>query len=424
METIRTAVVVKATGSRYMLHDLASQATVEGRLRGRLRLSGSRSTSPVVVGDIVDYEPELPTGTETAGDGTGRAAPGTAGNEAGSRAAGGGAGAAGVPGKSCTSGTVVALHPRRNYIIRRASNLSKESHIIAANIDQALLVVSLVRPATNSEFIDRFLVTAGAYHIPAAILLNKSDLYTTGELQQERARFIETYTRAGYDVVELSASRGEVLRINPGRPGDGRSGDPTGRGNGSGAVSAGDGPEDALWRGERQETRAEDASGIGGDADSGNGAEASVMSGMGMEPLLERLRDRVTLLSGNSGVGKSTLIRAIDPSLEVRVGEVSDAHHKGRHTTTFSEMYPLAEGGWLIDTPGIKGFGLIDLDGAEIARYFPELFRLAPGCSYYNCTHTHEPGCAVKEALARGEVSLSRYESYLKLLDDDEKYRR
>lgn len=423
METIRTAVVVKATGSRYMLHDLASQATVEGRLRGRLRLSGSRSTSPVVVGDIVDYEPELPAGTETAGDGTGRAAPGTAGNEAGSRAAGG-AGAAGVPGKSCTSGTVVALHPRRNYIIRRASNLSKESHIIAANIDQALLVVSLVRPATNSEFIDRFLVTAGAYHIPAAILLNKSDLYTTGELQQERARFIETYTRAGYDVVELSASRGEVLRINPGCPGDGRSGDPTGRGNGSGAVPAGDGPEDVLWREERQETRAEDASGIGGDADSGNGAEASVMSGMGMEPLLERLRDRVTLLSGNSGVGKSTLIRAIDPSLEVRVGEVSDAHHKGRHTTTFSEMYPLAEGGWLIDTPGIKGFGLIDLDGAEIARCFPELFRLAPGCSYYNCTHTHEPGCAVKEALSRGEVSLSRYESYLKLLDDDEKYRR
>ena len=392
METIRTAVVVKATGSRYMLHDLASQATVEGRLRGRLRLSGSRSTSPVVVGDIVDYEPELPAGIETAGDGTGRTAPGTEGDGTGGRAAGG-AGAAGVPGKSCTSGTVVALHPRRNYIIRRASNLSKESHIIAANIDQALLVVSLVRPATNSEFIDRFLVTAGAYHIPAAILLNKSDLYTTGELQQERARFIETYTRAGYDVVELSASRGEVLRINPARA-------------------------------RRQKTRTEATSGLGGDADSGSGAGTSVMSGMGTEPLLERLRDRVTLLSGNSGVGKSTLIRAIDPSLEVRVGEVSDAHHKGRHTTTFSEMYPLAEGGWLIDTPGIKGFGLIDLDGAEIARYFPELFRLAPGCSYYNCTHTHEPGCAVKEALSRGEVSLSRYESYLNLLDDDEKYRR
>ena len=345
METIRTAVVVKATGSRYMLHDLASQATVEGRLRGRLRLSGSRSTSPVVVGDIVDYEPELPAGIETAGDGTGRTAPGTEGDGTGGRAAGG-AGAAGVPGKSCTSGTVVALHPRRNYIIRRASNLSKESHIIAANIDQALLVVSLVRPATTSEFIDRFLVTAGAYHIPAAILLNKSDLYTTGELQQQRARIIETSTRAGYAVVELSASRGEVLRINPARA-------------------------------RRQETRTEATSGLGGDADSGSGAGTSVMSGMGTEPLLERLRDRVTLLSGNSGVGKSTLIRAIDPSLEVRV-----------------------------------------------ARYFPELFRLAPGCSYYNCTHTHEPGCAVKEALSRGEVSLSRYESYLKLLDDDEKYRR
>lgn len=376
METIRTAVVVKATGSRYMLHDLASQATVEGRLRGRLRLSGSRSTSPVVVGDIVDYEPELPAGIETAGDGTGRTAPGTEGDGTGGRAAA-------VPGRPAYRENPV--RPERSWRCTRgattssaARRTSRRSHTSSRRTSTRLCwwCRSSVRLRTAS-FIDRFLVTAGAYHIPAAILLNKSDLYTTGELQQQRARFIETYTRAGYDVVELSASRGEVLRINPARA-------------------------------RRQETRTEATSGLGGDADSGSGAGTSVMSGMGTEPLLERLRDRVTLLSGNSGVGKSTLIRAIDPSLEVRVGEVSDAHHKGRHTTTFSEMYPLAEGGWLIDTPGIKGFGLIDLDGAEIARYFPELFRLAPGCSYYNCTHTHEPGCAVKEALSRGEVSLSR----------------
>ncbi len=418
MRTVRTAVVIKATGSHYILHDIASKITVDGRLRGRMRLNGSRSTSPVVVGDIVDYEFEPlsenkktrgemknPVRGETAMPGCQRKRDRAA---VGDVVTGGELSVQTTPkeetckgleeadiygtdglGRPC--GTVVALHPRRNYIIRRASNLSKESHIIAANIDQALLVVSLIHPATSYEFIDRFLVTAEAYHIPATILLNKSDLYTTGDLKEQLGRFIGIYTHAGYDVIELSASRGEVSRVTHGH----------------------------VWP---QKEREEEIS--GSKADSENGRETSAVSGMGMKPLLDRLHNRVTLLSGNSGVGKSTLIRAIDPSLEVRVGEVSEAHQKGRHTTTFSEMYPLVDGGWLIDTPGIKGFGLIDFDGAEIARYFPELFRLSPNCSYYNCTHTHEPGCAVKEALSRGGVSLSRYESYLKLLDNDEKYRR
>ena len=348
METIRTAVVVKATGSRYMLHDLASQATVEGRLRGRLRLSGSRSTSPVVVGDIVDYEPELPAGIETAGDGTGRTAPGTEGDGTGGRAAGG-AGAAGVPGKSCTSGTVVALHPRRNYIIRRASNLSKESHIIAANVDQALLMATLRSPETATEFVDRFLVTCEAYKVPVTILLSNIDLQDP----QAVADFHAVYESAGYRVMEVSSATGE----------------------GVGAVH-------------------------------------------------ELLKGRTTLVSGNSGVGKSTLIRAIDPSLDIRTGEISESHHKGRHTTTFSTMYPLAEGGAVIDTPGIKGFGLIDIDDAELWHYFPEMMRTAPDCRFYNCTHTHEPGCAVVEAVERGQIAYPRYESYLKILDEDEKYRK
>lgn len=371
---MRTAIVIKATGSCYTLHDLASQTTVEARLRGKMRLSGSRSTSPVVVGDIVDYEPEQPFDEQPATTATGSAVNPAAQAETSSQSSS----------SSRTTGTILSLHPRRNYIIRRASNLSKESHIIAANIDRAFLVVSLVHPATNNEFIDRFLVTAEAYHIPVTILLNKSDLYVTPELEQQRDEFITTYTHAGYDVIELAAAHGDVLRFWGGRVFD------------------------------ETNARAGEACGL----------EIGVSVGEGLAPLRKLFRDNVNLLSGNSGVGKSTLIRAIDPTLDVRVGEVSDAHHKGKHTTTFSEMYPLQEGGWLIDTPGIKGFGLIDFDGAEIARYFPELFHLAPGCTYYNCTHTHEPGCAVKEALERGEVSPSRYESYLKLLEDDEKYRR
>ena len=305
MESRFTATVVRATGSWYdVLHD---GAMLRCRIRGKLRLKGVRSTNPVVVGDEAVCEAD---------------------------------------GGDCV---IVDIVPRRNYVIRRASNLSKESHIIAANVDQALLMVTLRSPETPKEFADRFLVTCEAYKVPAAILLSKIDLQDAEAVAEIRA----VYEGAGYRVLEVSAKEGR-----------------------------------------------------------------------GVEEVRKLLAGRTTLVSGNSGVGKSTLIQTIDPSLDIRTGEISDSHHKGRHTTTFSTMYPLAEGGAVIDTPGIKGFGLLDIDDAELWHYFPEMMRVAPGCRFYNCTHTHEPGCAVVEAVKAGEIAWSRYESYLKILDDDEKYRK
>lgn len=301
-----TATVVRATGSWYdVLHD---GETVRCRLRGRLRLKGVRSTNPVVVGDEVACE------ADEGGD-----------------------------------YVIADILPRRNYVIRRASNLSKESHIIAANVDQALLMASLRSPETPTEFVDRFLVTCEAYKVPVTILLSKLDLQDAEAVAEFRA----VYEGAGYRVLEVS-----------------------------------------------------------------------VREGRGVEEVRELLAGRTTLVSGNSGVGKSTLIQAIDPSLDIRTGEISESHHKGRHTTTFSTMYPLAGGGAVIDTPGIKGFGLIDIDEAELWHYFPEMMRVAPACRFYNCTHTHEPGCAVTEAVKAGEIAWPRYESYLKIRDEDEKYRK
>ena len=301
-----TATVVRATGSWYdVLHD---GETVRCRIRGRLRLKGVRSTNPVVVGDEVACE------ADEGGD-----------------------------------YVIADILPRRNYVIRRASNLSKESHIIAANVDQALLMASLRSPETPTEFVDRFLVTCEAYKVPVTILLSKLDLQDAEAVAEFRA----VYAGAGYRVLEVS-----------------------------------------------------------------------VREGRGVEEVRELLAGRTTLVSGNSGVGKSTLIQAIDPSLDIRTGEISESHHKGRHTTTFSTMYPLAGGGAVIDTPGIKGFGLIDIDEAELWHYFPEMMRVAPACRFYNCTHTHEPGCAVTEAVKAGEIAWPRYESYLKIRDEDEKYRK
>ena len=301
-----TATVVRATGSWYdVLHD---GETVRCRIRGRLRLKGVRSTNPVVVGDEVACE------ADEGGD-----------------------------------YVIADILPRRNYVIRRASNLSKESHIIAANVDRALLVVTLRAPETATEFVDRFLVTCEAYKVPVTILLSKLDLQDAEAVAEFRA----VYEGAGYRVLEVS-----------------------------------------------------------------------VREGRGVEEVRELLAGRTTLVSGNSGVGKSTLIQAIDPSLDIRTGEISESHHKGRHTTTFSTMYPLAGGGAVIDTPGIKGFGLIDIDEAELWHYFPEMMRVAPACRFYNCTHTHEPGCAVTEAVKAGEIAWPRYESYLKIRDEDEKYRK
>ena len=301
-------VVLRATGSLYEV--LLGERTVSCRIRGRLRLKGVRSTNPVVVGDIVRCE------------------------------------------RDETGETVIAdVEPRRNYIIRRASNLSKESHIIAANLDQALLVATLFSPETAPEFIDRFLVTCEAYKVPVTILLAKADLARTAP--EAMAAFHDTYERAGYRVIDVSATEGD-----------------------------------------------------------------------GVDAVRDLLRGRTTLLSGNSGVGKSTLVAAVERTAEVRTAEISRSHHKGRHTTTISTMYPLSEGGYIIDTPGIKGFGLIDIDDAELAHYFPEMMRWLPECRYYNCSHTHEPDCAVIEAVERGDIALSRYESYLKILDEDDKYRK
>ena len=300
--------VVRSTGSWYEV--LNGSERVQCRIRGKLRLKGVRSTNPVVVGDVVRCEAD----------------------EQGEY-------------------VISAIEPRRNYIIRRASNLSKESHIIAANIDQALLVATLFSPETATEFIDRFLVTCEAYKVPVTILLAKIDLARQNPEAVEE--FHAIYESAGYRVIDVSATQGE-----------------------------------------------------------------------GVDTVRDMLRGRTTLLSGNSGVGKSTLVAAVEPGLDIRTGEISQSHHKGKHTTTFSTMYPLAEGGYIIDTPGIKGFGLIDIEDAELAHYFPEMMRYLPDCRFYNCSHTHEPHCAVVEAVKNGEIAYSRYESYLKIMDEDDKYRK
>ena len=300
--------VIRATGSWYEVEHEGER--LRCRIRGRLRLRGARSTNPVVVGDTVFCE------CDDKGE-----------------------------------WTICDIAPRRNYIIRRASNLSKESHIIAANIDRAMIVATIAEPVTATEFIDRFLITCEAYKVPVTILLAKCDPPDANP--QEAAEFHRTYESAGYEVIDLST-----------------------------------------------------------------------VDGRGVERVRGMLDGCTTPLSGNSGVGKSTLVRTIDPSLDIRTGEISESHRKGRHTTTFSTMYPIGSDGYIIDTPGIKGFGLIDIEDHELWHYFPEMMRVAADCKFYNCTHTHEPGCAVVRAVECGEIAYSRYESYLKILDDDDKYRK
>lgn len=304
-------IVVSSTGIVVYVRNIDSGEICECSIRGKLRLKGVRSTSPVVVGDVVEYE--------------------------------------------LTDDNYYAISdvmPRENYVIRKSPNLSKESHIIASNIDQAALVLTLFSPKTNREFIDRFTVCCHAYKIPVTLVLNKIDLASTKpEMLQE---FRDIYTLAGYPILEVSATTGE-----------------------------------------------------------------------GMDSLLDMLKDKVTLLSGNSGVGKSTIIKNIIPESDVRIGEISTYHSKGKHTTTFSKMYALeGQDGYIIDTPGIKGFGLIDVESNELYRYFPDLMKYSSDCQYYNCTHTHEPGCNVVKSIEEGLISISRYESYLKLMDEEkDKYR-
>jgi ribosome biogenesis GTPase len=306
MELLK-GIVIKSTGSRYRVLDESGNIH-ECVLRGRFRVSGVRTTNPVAVGDRVTFDP--------------------------------------------AESLIKTISPRRNYIIRKASNLSRESQVIAANIDQALLLVTVRMPATPVEFIDRFLATAEAYRIPVILLINKTDLY--GDEEMEQALRIKTvYEEIGYRVMLISATE---------------------------------------------------------DKDLGE-----------LEGLL---RDRTTLLSGNSGVGKSTLLNRLNPSLSLRTASISEYHEQGRHITTFPEMHPLPDGGYVIDTPGIRGFGVIDFDRREIYHFFPEIFRIARECRFHNCLHLDEPGCAVREAVAGDRIELWRYKSYLSmLLEDNEKYR-
>lgn len=310
--------IIRNTGSHYVaLTDDGRE--VAAKVKGNFRIKGIRTTNPVAVGDRVELRPsEAPD----------------------------------------TPAFITAIEPRTNYIIRRSSNLSKEAHIIAANIDTAFLIATLAHPVTSTTFIDRFLATAEAYGIRAVLVINKIDLL---EEEEEGRELIDAvallYRSIGYDVVEVSAR-------------DGR----------------------------------------------------------GTDQLLPMMTGRISLLSGNSGVGKSTLINRLIPGLDLRTAEISAVHDTGMHTTTFSEMFRLPgdDGGWIIDTPGVKGFGTVDFAREEVAHFFPEIFRAGHDCRYGNCTHIHEPGCAVREALDRHEIAMSRYNSYLSILEDssEDKYRK
>ena len=303
--------VVKNTGSWYTVLTDDGQL-IESKVKGNLRLKGIRSTNPVAVGDRV----ELVANAE-----------GTA--------------------------FITAIEDRRNYIIRRSQNLSKQSHIIAANVDQAFLVVTVDFPQTSTTFIDRFLASAEAYRVPVVLVFNKTDLLDADLLRYQQM-MMALYENIGYHCVAISAETGE-----------------------------------------------------------------------GIEALRPLLQQKITLLSGNSGVGKSTLINRLVPDANLRTAEISDAHHTGQHTTTFSEMISLPDGGWLIDTPGIKGFGTFDMEPEELTSYFPEIFRFSKDCRFSNCTHTHEPGCAVLQALEDHFIAQSRYQSYLSMMEDKDgsKYR-
>ena len=314
--TIRgEATVVKHTGSHYLLSCLPAWNLFPAVLRGKIRLKGSTSTNPVAVGDRVSYEAQ----DENI---------------------------------SLESPAVItAVHPRNNYLIRKSTNLSRQEHIIAANLDMAFIVATIDFPEIKLPFLDRILVTCEVYNIPATIVLNKVDLYRETHAEMLEA-FHNIYEGAGYKVMEVSALIGE-----------------------------------------------------------------------GVGELREACKDSLSLFCGVSGVGKSSLIKALDPELDPKVGEISDAHLQGKHTTTFYEMYPLSSGGFIIDTPGLRSFGLVELAKEEIALYFPEMHRASENCRFSPCTHTHEPGCAVKEAVEEGLISYERYSSYLGMLDDESKYR-
>ncbi len=309
---MKEGVVIKSTGSWYTVKPHNGGNPVQCKIKGRFRLDDIKSTNPVAVGDKVSFSVDSTSG----------------------------------------SGLIEEILPRQNFIVRRASNLSKQTQILASNIDQAILVATINYPVTTPVFIDRFLASTEAYDIPTNIIFNKTDRYDqfhTDYLNE----ITDLYQSIGYKVMAVSAKEGKNL-----------------------------------------------------------------------DKVKELLKDRVSLLAGHSGVGKSTLVNQIEPSLNLKTGKISEHHQTGKHTTTYAEMHPLSFGGFIIDTPGIRGFGLFNIEKEELAHYFREIFKHSKNCRFHNCTHLHEPGCAVKEALEKGDITQSRYNSYVSiLLNRNEKYR-
>lgn len=304
-------IVIKSTGSRYRIL-YGNGNIVECTIRGKFRVRELRATNPVAVGDNVLFDFE----------------------------------------KDRNSGIITEVLDRKNYILRKASNLSKQTQVLAANIDQAFLMITIILPETPMEFIDRFLMTAEAYRVPANIIINKTDIYGESELKKME-QVVSIYERIGYDCLRVSL---------------------TGR--------------------------------------------------TGIDILREKMKDKISLLAGNSGVGKTTLLNVLEPSLNLKTGELSDYHKQGKHITTFPEMHKMPFGGFVIDTPGIRGFGVVDMDRNEIYHFFPEIFRISEKCRFYNCLHLDEPGCEVRKAVESGIIDPVRYRSYVNILEDENsKYR-
>lgn len=357
-----SGMVIRNTGSSFGVLTPGGRL-VDCRIKGTFRLKGIRTTNPVAVGDRVQIAVNT--------DGT---------------------------------AYITDIDPRTNYIIRRASNLSKEASILAANVDQACLIVTLAHPVTSTTFIDRFLATAEAYRVPAVIVINKVDLLDSDETEEPGSEADDSIAAAGREVLQIASVQTVGTEEVLSRDED----------EGSGEEEL---PEHELLDAVSYLYRS-----IGYKV-----LHISARTGEGVDELRELLKGKITLVSGNSGVGKSTLINRIIPGLDLRTAEISQVHDTGMHTTTFSEMFPLPDGeGWIIDTPGVRGFGTIEFDRYETSHFFPEIFKLSPQCRYGNCTHTHEPHCAVREALFDHRIAQSRYSSYLSILADsaDDKYRK
>ena len=310
--TLKKGLVIKSTGSWYSVKDSETGKLVSCNIRGKLRIQGIKSTNPVAVGDMVEYDIS----------------------------------------ENYETGVIKNVLDRKNYIVRKSTKLSKQTQILAANIDQAVLMVTIAYPETYTIFIDRFLITAEAYEIPAKIIFNKTDLYNEKQ-NQYLNELINIYQNVGYECFATS-----------------------------------------------------------------------VKNHTNIDKIKSLLKNKISLIAGNSGVGKSSLINLIDPGFDLKTSEISDYHKSGKHTTTFAEMFELSIGGYIIDTPGIRGFGLHDIKNEELFHFFPEIFKISKNCKYHNCTHVHEPGCAIKKAIEEGTVSQLRYENYLNILFDDESKHR